>query len=303
MTTRAIEIVEVGPRDGLQNEAVLLDTDTKLDFIARLVAAGVRRMEAGSFVNPVLVPAMADSAAVFERVERQGGTRYIALALNEKGWRRAHAALADEINLVLVASEGFGRRNQNQSPQDSIRSFEAIAALAADDGVPISATVSVAFGCPFDGEVDAGLVTDLVRRAAAAGAREVALADTIGVADPWQVSMAFRAARAAAPGVVLRAHFHDTRGAALANVFAALEAGASVIDASCGGIGGCPFAPSATGNVATEDVVYMLERAGIATGLDLDRLIQTAHWLQGPLGRTVPSRVAKAGGFPPRSPA
>jgi hydroxymethylglutaryl-CoA lyase len=294
----AIEIVEVGPRDGLQNEKTLLSVDQKLTFITKLIDAGVRRLEAGSFVNPKLVPAMAESPEVFEALDRTRGATFIGLALNEKGYGRARDAGADEINMVLVASEGFGRRNQGQSPEETLASFQNVAARAKAEGAFLSATISVAFGCPFDGEVDPGLVTSLVERAAVAGANEIALADTIGVADPWSVSRAFRAARAVAGNAKLRAHFHDTRGAALANVFAAVEAGVHVIDASCGGIGGCPFAPRATGNVATEDVVYMLERAGYKTGLDLDALIRTAEWVEEALGRTIPGRVMRAGGFP-----
>lgn len=297
--TRRIEIVEVGPRDGLQNDPVLLDTGVKLEFIDRLIGAGVSRMEAASFVNPKLVPAMADSVEIMARVPR-GSCAYIGLALNERGMRAAIEAKCDEINFVMVASEGFGKRNQNATPEDTADLLDRIAVLAHDAGIPLSATVSVAFGDPFDGEVDIARVAELARRAEAAGACEIALGDTIGVATPWHVTRAVEAVREAAPKSRLRLHFHNTRNTAIANVYAAVEAGVDVIDASTGGIGGCPFAPRATGNVATEDVVYLLERGGYNTGLDLDRLIETAIWLEEvALKHKTYSALAKAGGFPP----
>ncbi|WP_109259531.1 hydroxymethylglutaryl-CoA lyase [Hyphobacterium indicum] len=296
---RAIEIVEVGPRDGLQNDPVLMPTDVKLEFIDRLIGAGVKRMEAASFVHPKLVPAMADSDAIMAQVPRSKGIRYIGLALNERGMRRALDAKCDEVNFVMVASEGFGKRNQNATPEETADLFDKIAVLAHDDGVPVSVTISVAFGDPFDGEVPVDRVAMLAGRAAAAGAVEIALGDTIGVANPWDVRERIDAVRAAAPDARLRLHFHNTRNTAMANIYAAVEAGVDVIDASVGGIGGCPFAPKATGNVATEDVVYMLERGGYDTGLDLSKLIETAKWLETEgLRHPVDSALAKAGGFP-----
>ncbi len=295
--TRRIDIVEVGPRDGLQNDPGDLTTDQKLEFIARLEAAGVQRMEAGAFVSPRAVPKMADSGDVFRRLPKSKA-RHIALVLNEKGVRRAIDAEADEVNFVLVASDGFGLRNQGMTPQQSADALAACAPLVHEAGVPLSATISVAFGDPYSGEVDVDVVANLAAQAQRAGVAEVGLGDTIGVATPWQVRDVIDRVRIEAPDVYLRLHFHDTRGAALANVFAAVEAGVDVIDASCGGIGGCPFAPAATGNVATEDVVYMLERAGFETGLDLGKLIETAKWLEGALGHPVSSSLSKAGGFP-----
>ena len=298
--SRRIEIVEVGPRDGLQNDPTLLSTDLKLEFIERLIEAGGRRMEAASFVNPRLVPAMADSVEVMARVPR-GQAAYIGLALNERGLRAAIEARCDEVNFVMVASEGFGRRNQNATPEETADLLDRIAVLAHDAGMPLSATISVAFGDPFDGVVDIARVAALARRARQAGAVEIALGDTIGVATPWDVRGAIEAVREAAPGTRLRLHFHNTRNTAIANVVAAVEAGVDVIDASTGGIGGCPFAPRATGNVATEDVVYLLDKGGFETGLDLDRLIATAHWLeQTALKHPVASALSKAGRFPPR---
>ncbi|MCC5980310.1 MAG: hydroxymethylglutaryl-CoA lyase [Oceanicaulis sp.] len=299
--SRTISIVEVGPRDGLQNDPVLLPTEVKLEFIDRLIAAGVKRMEAASFVNPKLVPAMADSADIMARVPRDKGVSYIGLALNERGMRAAIEARCDEINFVMVASEGFGKANQNATPLDTADLLDRIAILAHDAGIPLSATISVAFGDPFDGEVDPAILGELAARAAAAGAVEVALGDTIGVATPWQVTKAVEIVREAAPELTLRLHFHNTRNTAIANVYAAIQAGVSVIDASAGGIGGCPFAPRATGNVATEDVVYMLERAGFDTGIDLDAMIATARWLETEaLRHPIASALAKAGGFPGR---
>ena len=297
--TRRIDIVEVGPRDGLQNDPANLTVDQKLEFIFRLEEAGVRRMESGSFVNPKAVPKMADSAAVFAGLDRSRPTRHIALALNEKGVRRAIDAGADEINFVLVAGEGFGRRNQGMSPQDSADMLAQCAPLVLEAGIALSATISVAFGDPYDGNVDIAVVGNLAAQAQRAGVNELALGDTIGVATPWDVRARIERVRMEAPDVFLRMHFHDTRGAALANVAAAIDAGVDVIDASCGGIGGCPFAPAATGNVATEDVVYMLERAGFDTGLDLGKLIETAHWLEKVLQHPVSSSLSRAGRFPP----
>ncbi|WP_339743504.1 hydroxymethylglutaryl-CoA lyase [uncultured Maricaulis sp.] len=297
--TRKIEIVEVGPRDGLQNDPVLLSTEMKIEFISRLIDAGVNRMEAASFVHPKLVPAMADSAEVMALVPRLDGVRYIGLALNERGLRRALEAGCDEINYVMVASPGFGLRNQNATPEQTADLFDKIAILAHDEGVPVSVTVSVAFGDPFDGEVDAKILGELAARAKAAGACEFALGDTIGVADPWSVRKALDIVRRESGDMRLRMHFHNTRNTALANIAAAVDAGVDVIDASCGGIGGCPFAPKATGNVATEDVIYMLERGGFETGIDLDRMIATAKWLEDvALKHPVESALKRAGGFP-----
>jgi hydroxymethylglutaryl-CoA lyase len=241
---------------------------------------------------------MADSPEVMAAVPRDRGASYIGLALNETGARRAIEARCDEINFVLVAGEGFGRANQNATPEQSAERLESSAPIVREAGLPLSATISASFGDPFDGEVPPARVAALAARAVAAGASEIAVADTIGAASPWDVAAVIEEVRAAAPGARLRVHFHNTRNTALANIHAALEAGVDVVDASCGGLGGCPFAPKATGNVATEDVVYMLERAGIATGVDLDKMIETAHWLEKVLGFTVPSALSKAGGWP-----
>ena len=296
--TRRIDIVEVGPRDGLQNDPANLTTSQKLELIDRLTACGVKRMESGSFVSPKAVPKMADSAEVFAGLDRSKPVRHIALALNEKGVRRAVDAKADEINFVLVAGEGFGKRNQGMSPQDSADMLLQCAPLVHEAGIPLSATISVAFGDPYDGDIANGVVGGLAAQAQRAGVGEVGLGDTIGVADPWLVERRLEEVQMYAPDVFLRVHFHDTRNTGLANVAAAVKAGVDVVDASCGGIGGCPFAPQATGNVATEDVVYMLERAGFDTGIDLDEMIRTANWLEGVLGHPIASSLTKAGKFP-----
>lgn len=299
--SRPIEIVEVGPRDGLQNESVVLDVFERLEFIARLEAAGVRRIEAVSFVNPRRVPQMAGAEEIMGALcERVPGRSRIGLVLNARGWERAVASGCDEANVVVCATDGFGIRNQGASVADQLATLAAIATDRAERGGPrLTATMSVAFGCPFDGEVSEAQVVAVAREIAAAGVEEIALADTIGVADPWTVRARMAAVRAAAPDAKLRLHFHDTRNTGLANAAAALDAGADVLDASCGGIGGCPFAPGATGNIATEDLVYMLERGGWNTGLDLDALIATAAWIGERLGRPRPSALSRAGRFPP----
>ncbi|MBP8246834.1 MAG: hydroxymethylglutaryl-CoA lyase [Phenylobacterium sp.] len=297
--TRFIEIVEVGPRDGLQNEKALLDVDQKLAFIGRLEAAGARRMETVSFVNPKRVPQMAGAEEVMADLPTTAGRSRIGLVLNMKGWERAVAANCDEANVVVCATDGFGIRNQGASTAEQMAALAAIAARRdAEGGPPISATFSVAFGCPFDGEVSQDLVVALAREAAGLNIAEIALADTIGVADPWTVRARVEAVKAVIGTKKLRLHFHDTRNTGLANAYAGVEAGVDILDASCGGLGGCPFAPDATGNIGTEDLVYMLERAGFETGYDLPSLIGTAKWVSDLLGKPPTSSVARAGLFP-----
>ena len=297
--SQSIEVVEVGPRDGLQNEDVVLPVETRLEFIARLEACGIRRLEAVSFVNPRRVPQMAGAEEVMAGLPPRSGHKRIGLVLNERGWDRAVASGCDEANIVVCASDGFGIRNQGAPVADQVAAMAAIAARRAREGGPVlSLTISVAFGDPFDGEVSEQQVAAIAREAARAGIGEIALGDTIGVADPWTVRRRIEAVRAAAPDARLRMHFHNTRNTGLANVHASIEAGVDVIDASCGGIGGCPFAPDATGNIATEDLVYMLDRAGIDTGLDLAGLIQTGRWIGERLGKPAPSALTRAGAFP-----
>ena len=297
--SRFIEIVEVGPRDGLQNEKTVLDVGQKLDFIRRLDAAGARRMEVVSFVNPNRVPQMAGAEEVMADLSPDTKLSRIGLVLNMRGWERAVASGCDEANVVVCASDGFGIRNQGASVDEQIAAMHGIAERrATGGGPPISVTFSVAFGCPFDGEVPEDRVVSLAREAANAKVAEIALADTIGVADPWTVRRRVEAVRAVIGDTPLRLHFHDTHNTGLANAFAGVEAGVSILDASCGGLGGCPFAPEATGNIGTEDLVYMLERAGFETGYDLGALIETAKWMSGVLNKPIAASVSRAGVFP-----
>lgn len=296
--TRAIEIVEVGPRDGLQNEKTHLSVAERVDFISRLEATGVRRIEAVSFVNPKRVPQMAGAEEVMADLPADAARSRIGLVLNRKGWDRAVASRCDEANLVITCSDTFGIRNQGASRQEQIDALAGIAAERTLDGPSLSVTIAVAFGCPFEGEISDAKVGAVLEACAAAKIEEIAIADTIGVGDPWAVKRLVALTQRIAPDAKIRLHFHDTRGAGLANAAAAVDAGAHILDASCGGIGGCPFAPAATGNIATEDLVYMLERGGFSTGLDLDGLIATAEWIGGKLGRPHPSALSRAGGFP-----
>jgi hydroxymethylglutaryl-CoA lyase len=293
-----IEMVEVGARDGLQNESVLFTTSQKLELIGRALDAGVRRLEANSFVNPKLVPQMADAEAVAAGLPRREGVIFIGLVLNKRGALRAIEAGMDELGAVCAASDGFAIRNQGQSSDASLAMCVEVVRLARAHGRRAQITISTAFGCPFDGEVDPLRVVEMARSAAAAGPVEVAIADTIGVASPGEVASLVARVAAAIKPLPARVHFHNTRNTGLANVWAAVQAGAKTVDASLGGIGGCPFAPRATGNVPTEDVAYMLQRSGYHTGLDLDRLIGSARWLAAAMGRDVPGMLSRAGAFP-----
>jgi hydroxymethylglutaryl-CoA lyase len=297
MALRAVEIVEVSPRDGLQNEAVMLSTAAKVELIRRAVAAGVRRIEAVSFVNPKRVPQMADAEGVMAALPR-GAASYIGLVLNRKGIDRAIAAGVSEINFAVVATETFSRRNQGAGTAEIIAAWGEVAKAARAAKIPVSATISAAFGCPFEGEVPIARVLEVVRRVAENPPDELALADTIGVATPRDVTERVGAVAQALPGIKLRCHFHNTRSTGLANSYAAIESGVAVLDSSIGGVGGCPFAPAATGNTPTEDLVYMLERMGVATGLSLPRLIETAVWLEAQLMHPVPGMLSRAGLFP-----
>ena len=297
--TRTIEVVEVGPRDGLQNEALLVSTADKVALIRRCIAAGARRIEIASFVNPRKVPQMADAEAVVEMLGRTEGVMRIGLVLNRRGAERAIAAGVDQLGAVAVASDTFGVRNQGQDTWQSVEEAKAIIAMAQAAGRSAQVTIAAAFGCPFEGEIDPARVVGMARELAKAGPCEVALADTIGVAVPAQVTALVTALRAGIAPLPVRVHFHDTRNTGVANVWAAVEAGAVTVDASLGGLGGCPFAPGAAGNVATEDVAYLLARSGIETVLDLARLIEASQWLSGIMGKALPASLAKAVPFPP----
>lgn len=295
---RRIEIVEVGPRDGLQNEAASVTTDVKLEFIRRAVESGLRRIEVASFVNPKRVPQMADAEAIFRALPRRDDVTYVGLVLNRAGFDRAAAAGCREIGMVVFTTDEFNRRNQGVPTADSIRAWREIAGAARAAGIRAQVTISAAFGCPFEGEVPIARVVDIARELAAALPFEIAIADTIGVGVPTQVTEIFGRVAEAAPGVALRGHFHNTRNTGIANAYAAAMAGARVLDASLGGLGGCPFAPAATGNIPTEDLVYLLSRMGIETGVDLGRAIEAARWIEGHVGHVVPGLLTKAGDFP-----
>jgi len=300
---RPITIVEVGPRDGLQNEAAVLDPGVRAELTRRLEAAGARRIEAVSFVHPKYVPQMAGAEAVMAELPPEPGRSRIGLVLNARGYDRALTTAVAEVNVSIAATDGFGLKNQGLDRAGQMAMVEEIVArrhnaVPGEAAPSLSVTISCVWGCPFDGEVGVDQVADLVGRLGALGVAEIALADTIGVGDPWSVRATVEAARRAAPDATLRLHFHDTRNTGVANAFAGIEAGVDVLDASVGGIGGCPFAPGATGNVATEDLVYMLERAGFSTGYDLDALIGTARWIGEKIGRPAPSALSRAGGWP-----
>ena len=298
-----VQIVEVGARDGLQNEKQIVSTENKLGLIDRLVAAGVRRIEVASFVNPARVPQMADGEAVIAALPDLPEVSYIGLCLNKRGVLRALATReggrrgVDEAGCVVVASDSFGMRNQGQTIKEGIRENREMLRLAKAGGLVPQVTISAAFGCPFEGHVPPETVARLAGEMADAGAVEIAIADTIGVGVPAQVEDLVGRVREAAPGVRLRAHFHNTRGTGIANGWAAWRAGVAVLDSSLGGLGGCPFAPRATGNISTEELVYLMDRSGVASGLDLDALIEVNHWFETVLGRPMPSLVAKAGNW------
>ena len=306
--SRFIQIVEVGPRDGLQNEAAVLDPAVRTEFVRRLEAAGARRIEAVSFVHPKYVPQMAGAEDVMSSLPPEPGRSRIGLVLNARGYDRALTTAVDEVNVSVAATDGFGLKNQGLDLKGQAAMLKEIIArrhnaapgkASPGDAAPgLSVTISCVWGCPFDGEVSAGQVADLVGRIAGLGVDEIALADTIGAGDPWAVTRTIEAAKRAAPEAKLRLHFHDTRNTGLANAYAGVEAGVDILDASVGGIGGCPFAPGATGNIGTEDLVHMLHRGGFTTGYDLDALIETAHWIGGHLNKAPPSSLSRAGPFP-----
>jgi hydroxymethylglutaryl-CoA lyase len=299
MAAASIGFVEVGPRDGLQNEREVVSTAYKIALIERSIAAGARRIEVTSFVNPKRVPQMADADAVCAALPQRPDVSFIGLVMNARGAERAIATgRIDQLGAVAVATDKFAMANQGQTCDESVEAAKQIIALARAAGLTGQATIGASFGCPFEGEVSEARVVDMARRLAEAGPVEIGLADTIGVGNPAQVARLVKAVREAINPLPVRVHFHNTRGTGLANVWAAVQSGARVVDASLGGLGGCPFAPGAAGNVPSEDVVYMLERAGIATGLDLDQLIAASAWLSEIIGRKLPGMVAQAPRFP-----
>jgi hydroxymethylglutaryl-CoA lyase len=291
----SVEIIEVGPRDGLQNHPRFVATFDKIELVRRAVAAGSRRVEVTSFVHPAKVPNLADAEQVVAGLGGSG-VDSIGVIMNARGLDRAIAAGVAEVNVVVLASDTFGQRNQGMTTAEAVAEARRLLPRAHDAGLRASVTVGATFGCPFEGETPLSRVLHIVEDVLAAGPDEVALADTIGVAVPAQVERAFTAVRALTD-TPLRCHFHNTRNLGSANVLAAVGAGATAVDASVGGLGGCPFAPNATGNVATEDVVYALHRSGYPTTMSLDAAIDNARWLGGILGEQVPGLLSRAGGF------
>jgi hydroxymethylglutaryl-CoA lyase len=296
-----VEMIEVGPRDGLQIDPVILPTATKIELINRLLACGLRRIEVASFVNPRKVPQMADAEQVLAGLARPRDAHFIGLVMNRKGFDRAAAAGCSEIGMVVVASDTFNRRNQGVGTDESIATWLEVADAARAAGIRAQVTVSAAFGCPFEGEVPQERVLEVAQRVAEGEPHEICLADSIGVAVPGQVRELLARARRQMPGMRWRCHFHNTRNTGIANAWAAIESGVVALDSSVGGIGGCPFAPAATGNIASEDLLYMLDRSHVATGVSLASLIETTKWLQQHLGRESPGLLHKAGGFPKRA--
>ena len=298
MATNAVSIIEVGPRDGLQSEPEILSTSVKLEFIRRAIDAGIRRMEVTSFVHPKRVPQMADAEDVVRGLPDRDDVIYIGLVLNKKGFERARDVNIDEIGMAVVASDTYNRRNQGVPTRESIKVWLEISAEARAAGIRANVMVSSAFGCPFEGEVPVARVVELVKQVVEGEPVELGIADSIGVAVPSQITDLLGAVQEIVAGLPIRCHFHNTRNIGLANAQAALEAGVASLDASIGGIGGCPFAPAATGNIPTDDLLYMLDRSGVQTGVSLDKIIETSNWLQEQLGRSVPAMLPKAGIFP-----
>jgi isopropylmalate/homocitrate/citramalate synthase len=294
-------VCDVGPRDGLQNEATSLSPATRAELCDRLAAAGLKKIEAASFVKPKLVPQMDGAEEVMAALHRKPGTVYAGLVLNEKGYERAVAAGVDEVHYAMAATDEFGRRNQNATTAEGLKTALTLVARARSERVPITVTISVAFGCPFEGPVPPEHVLKIIEHLMSVPPDEVCLADTIGVGVPTQVHNLVREARAL--GAKVGAHFHNTRNTGYANALVAVEDGAVSLDASVGGAGGCPFAPNATGNIATEDLAYLLRGVGVYTGVDLDALIVTSRWLGTQLGKDLPGMLARAGDYPARAAA
>jgi (R)-citramalyl-CoA lyase len=291
-----VTLVDVGPRDGLQNEPDVLEPAVRADLVDRLIGACLPAVEVASFVDPRRVPQMAGAEAVVEAIQRVDGVVLAGLALNERGYERLKSCELDEVRFAFGATESFNRRNQNAAVDESLAAAGRIAERARADGISATVVISVAFGCPFEGPVDPDRVLGLAERVAASEPDAILLADTIGVAVPGQVQRLIE--RTVKLGVPVGGHFHNTRSTGYANALTALEAGASVLDASVGGLGGCPFAPNASGNIATEDLVYLLHGEGVETGVDLDALIGVSDWLEGILGRRLEGQVYRAGAFP-----
>ena len=299
LSCKSITLVEVGPRDGLQSEPEILSTESKIEFINRAIDAGIRRLEVASFVHPKRVPQMADAEALIERLADNDKVSYIGLVMNEKGLDRALETKIGEIGMVVVATDSYNQKNQGVNTDESVRVWGQIAARAQQNGLRANVLISSAFGCPYEGEVKVERIVELAKQVIEAGPAELGIADSIGVAVPSQVTDLLGRVRDVIGDLPLRCHFHNTRNIGLANAQAAVDSGVTYLDASIGGIGGCPFAPAATGNVPTDDLLYMLDRSGVKTGVSLEKIIEVSRWLEQKLGRSVPALLPKSGIFPP----
>ncbi len=299
MGSNRVSIIEVGPRDGLQSEPEILSTESKLEFIGRAIDAGIRRMEVTSFVHPKRVPQMADAEDVIRGLPKRDDFTAIGLVLNKRGFDRARDVQIDEIGMAVIATETYNQRNNGTSIDGSVQAWLEMAAEAKKAGMRANVMISSAFGCPFEGEVPLQNVLDIVKRVLEEEPVELGFADSIGVGVPAQVTEMMGAVKEIAPDMPIRFHFHNTRNTGIANAQAAISAGVDSLDASIGGIGGCPFAPAATGNIATDDLLYLLDRSGVETGVSLDKIIETSLWLDEQLGsRGIPAMLPKAGIFP-----
>ena len=293
-----ISILEVGPRDGLQSEPEILPTEVKKEFITRTINAGIKQIEVTSFVHPKKVPQMADAEKLVESLPENDDVTYIGLIMNQRGFERARDCGIDEVGMVIVSTDTYNMKNQNVVTQESIDNWLSIAAEAKSAGIRTSVVIACSFGCPYEGEVDPEHIASIAEQVLEGKPDVIGLADSVGVAVPSQIKRTFSLVKELAPSIPLRTHLHNPRNTGLANAAAAVEAGVSIIDASTGGIGGCPFAPRATGNIPTDDLLYMLDRSGIETGVDLRQVVKTTDWLEEQLGRAVPAMVPKAGIFP-----
>jgi hydroxymethylglutaryl-CoA lyase len=293
-----ISILEVGPRDGLQSEPEILPTEVKKEFITRTINAGIKQIEVTSFVHPKKVPQMADAEKLVESLPEKDDVTYIGLIMNQRGFERARDCGIDEVGMVIVSTDTYNMKNQNVVTQESIDNWLSIAAEAKSAGIRTSVVIACSFGCPYEGEIDPEHIATIAGQVLEGKPDVLGLADSVGVAVPSQIKRTFSLVKELAPSIPLRTHLHNTRNTGLANAAAAVEAGVSIIDASTGGIGGCPFAPRATGNIPTDDLLYMLDRSGVETGVDLRQVVKTTDWLEEQLGRSVPAMVPKAGIFP-----
>ena len=293
-----ISILEVGPRDGLQSEPEILPTEVKKEFITRTINAGIKQIEVTSFVHPKKVPQMADAEKLVESLPENDDVTYIGLIMNQRGFERARDCGIDEVGMVIVSTDTYNMKNQNVVTQESIDNWLSIAAEAKSAGIRTSVVIACSFGCPYEGEVDPEHIAEIAEKVLKGNPDIIGLADSVGVAVPNQIKKTFSLIKELAPALPLRTHLHNTRNTGLANAAAAIEAGVTIVDASTGGIGGCPFAPKATGNIPTDDLLYMLNRSGIETGVDLNQIVENSEWLESELGRAVPAMVPKAGIFP-----